>query len=84
MNFGGFGDLSEGTTIKEYFEDQQYFADCIYRNVKTTRLDNNYEIDHKRGAANENTLFVTNKKDGKRYCAKVYTNFLKYIILNFI
>ena len=83
MGFRGFGDLSEKTTIKQYFEDQQYFADRVYGNVKTTELYDDYKID-KRGAAKENTIFVTNKNDGRRYCAKVNMNFLKDIILNFI
>ena len=82
MGFRGFGDLSEKTTIKQYFEDQQHFAHRAYGNVKTTPLDNDYEV--KRCIANENIIFVSNKIDGKRYCAKVYTNFLIDIILNFI
>ena len=65
MEFGGFGDLSEKTSIKQYFEDPQYFADRSYGEVKTTRFRGDYAVDRGYG----NALFVL--KDGQRYFAKV-------------
>lgn len=66
MAFGGFGDLSDKTTIKQYFEDPQYFRDSNFGDVKTGRLLDDYKIDRE----DENNLFLSDK-NGYRFFAKV-------------
>ena len=57
-----FGDLSDETSIKEYFENIRYGV------VKTSGFSADYQEDE----VCRNILFVRGKNDGVRYCAKVF------------